>query len=71
MATATAPAVSTLLGRLSASRYLVPASLFLLALGLYANSIGNGFVLDDRSIIEYNPLIRKLEGIPVLFRSDY
>jgi tetratricopeptide (TPR) repeat protein len=51
--------------------YLVPLCLFAFAALLYANSLSNGFVLDDRALVERNPLIRRLERIPTLFTSDY
>ena len=54
-----------------ADRYVVPVCLFIFATALYANSLGNGFVLDDRSLVERNPLIRKLNRIPLLWESDY
>lgn len=49
----------------------VALAIFVLAVGLYANSWDNGFTLDDRSIIRDNPLIRGVEQIPVLFTKDY
>jgi uncharacterized membrane protein len=52
-------------------RFLLPASLFVFAVLLYANSAGNGFVLDDTFAIEHNPLLRSLKNIPTLFTSDY
>ena len=54
-----------------ADRYVVPVCLFIFATAIYANSLGNGFVLDDRSLVERNPLIRKLNRIPLLWESDY
>jgi tetratricopeptide (TPR) repeat protein len=52
-------------------RYTVPLCLFLFAALLYANTLNNGFTLDDRPLVERNPLIRRLERIPTLFTSDY
>src|SRR5204862_509452 len=40
-------------------------------LGAFANSQGNGFVLDDLSIIVSNPLIRSLSNLPRIFSSHY
>ena len=37
----------------------------------YANSITNGFVLDDGPIIVTNPLVRSLANLPRIFTSDY
>jgi len=53
------------------SPYAVPLGIVLLSLVIFANSVSNGFVLDDRSLVERNPLIRRVERIPVLFKSDY
>ena len=55
----------------AATKYAVPLCLFAFAALLYANSLNNGFVLDDRSLVERNPLIQRLGRIPVLFQSDY
>jgi len=44
---------------------------FCLAVLVYSNTPGNGFVFDDRVIIEQNPLIRSLDGIPRLFVTPY
>ncbi|MFC2172731.1 tetratricopeptide repeat protein [Acidobacteriota bacterium] len=47
------------------------AVLFVIALGVYGNTISNGFLLDDTFIVEQNPLIQKISGIPRLFTLDY
>ncbi len=44
---------------------------FLLGVLAYSNTIGNGFVFDDRLIIERNPAIHSLSGIPGLFVTPY
>ncbi len=49
----------------------MPLCVFVFATLLYANSLHNGFVLDDRTLVERNPMIRTLGRIPLLFRSDY
>jgi tetratricopeptide (TPR) repeat protein len=38
---------------------------------LYANTLQNDFVLDDRALVETNPLIQSLTHVPTLFASDY
>src|SRR5688500_12254467 len=43
----------------------------LLAVIAYANSLRNGFVLDDVPIIVENPLIRDVGNAGALFRSHY
>jgi hypothetical protein len=50
---------------------LVALSLVLFSILIYLNSAGNGFVLDDKPIIQDNPLIRTLQNVPILFVSDY
>lgn len=45
--------------------------MFCLAVLAYSNTPGNGFVFDDRMIIERNALIRSLDGIPRLFVTPY
>lgn len=42
-----------------------------LACGVYANSLGHDFVLDDRWIVVRNPLVQSLEQLPRLLRSNY
>lgn len=49
----------------------ITLAIFAVAVGLYANSWDNGFTLDDRSIVESNPLIRGIDKIPELFTRDY
>jgi len=44
--------------------------LLLLSLALYANTLFNGFVLDDHYQIEQNPYIRSFENIPRLFTTS-
>ncbi len=51
--------------------FLLPVSLLVFAVLLYANSAGNGFVLDDTATVESNSLIRSLANLPTLFASDY
>jgi len=45
--------------------------LFAFAALLYANTLRNGFVLDDGSLIAENPMIRSLANVPQFFASDY
>ncbi len=42
-------------------------ALFLLACGVYANSLGNGFVTDDRLQLLKNPLVMDFRHIPAIF----
>jgi hypothetical protein len=50
---------------------LVAAAVFGLAVLAYANSLANGFVLDDVRLIPANPLVRSLGNLPELFAADY
>jgi len=50
---------------------LVVISLFAFAAAVFANSVANDFVLDDRIILLKNPDLRSLAGIPRLFAADY
>ncbi|MFH1725138.1 MAG: tetratricopeptide repeat protein [Elusimicrobiota bacterium] len=50
---------------------LLPALIILCCLAAYFNSVGNGFVYDDKHIIVENPLIRKLSFAPYLFGTTY
>jgi tetratricopeptide (TPR) repeat protein len=40
-----------------------------LALGVYASTLGAGFVWDDEEIVVHNPLITSLGNLPVIFRT--
>jgi len=40
-----------------------------LALGLYASTLGAGFVWDDEEIVVRNPLITSLGNLPAIFRT--
>jgi Flp pilus assembly protein TadD len=44
---------------------------FALALVAYSNTLRNGFVFDDRILIERNPQLRSAEGMGQLFVSPY
>jgi hypothetical protein len=50
---------------------LLALSLLVFTVLIYANSASNGFVLDDKPIIQNNQLIRTLRNVPILFVSDY
>jgi hypothetical protein len=41
------------------------------AVAVYANTLSNGFVLDDEALIVTNPQVRSLAKLHVLFGSDY
>jgi tetratricopeptide (TPR) repeat protein len=43
----------------------------LLALVAYANALGNGFALDDVTIIVENPLVRSVRAVGRIFAEDY
>ena len=50
------------------SQHLIPVSLiFSLALVLYANTLGNGFVYDDAVTIVKNTMIKDISNVSVLF----
>jgi hypothetical protein len=55
----------------SARRGILFFAVFVVGCLVFANSTSNGFVLDDRKLVEENPLIRSLGAIPVLFQADY
>ena len=59
------------MNRRAAAAWLLPAALFAFSLLLYANSLPNGFALDDAVAIGDNPLIRDLGNVATLFVSDY
>jgi hypothetical protein len=50
---------------------LLPALIFTFAGLIYANTLQNGFVMDDTALIPGNPLVQSLGNIPTLFLSDY
>ena len=45
-----------------AQPWVVAALLFVVAFGLYANTLGNGFVWDDEALIVDNPQLREFDG---------
>lgn len=53
----------------SRSRQLL-GGLLLLSLALYANTLLNGFVLDDHPQIEQNPYVRNFQNAPKLFTAS-
>jgi tetratricopeptide (TPR) repeat protein len=55
----------------AAKRVGLPLALVLFATGVYANTLRNGFALDDIHIILNNPMIRSLGDVPALFAADY
>lgn len=59
-----APATST-------AERLLPLGIFLVAALVFANTIGNGFTLDDGPLVERNPRLQSLRQIPDLFLTDY
>ena len=53
-------------------RHAIAVGLICILVALaYGNSLWNGFALDDKLIIQTNPLIRTLRNIPTLFISHY
>lgn len=64
--TATAPASVKFPDRLWA------VILFVLAVALYANSIPNGYVLDDSGVLKDNFIVKKgFDGIPLILKTPY
>ncbi len=53
------------------TRRFLALVVFAVAGGVYLNTLGNDFVLDDRPLIEKNPLVRDLRNLPILFLADY
>lgn len=53
----------------SRSRNLL-GGLLLLSLALYANTLFNGFVLDDHPQIEQNPYVRSFQNVPKIFTTS-
>jgi Tfp pilus assembly protein PilF len=52
-------------------KYLPEISLLVLAIGLYANTLHHGFVLDDQIVLTQNSFVKKgIAGIPDLFSHD-
>src|SRR5262245_989868 len=51
--------------------WLFYASLVILIIASYANSLSNGFAYDDRKVILDNELIRDISNVPLLLISDY
>jgi Tfp pilus assembly protein PilF len=52
-------------------RRAVCLALVAFAAAVYANTLGNGFTLDDDGLITSNPLIRSLANLPEIFANDY
>ena len=52
------------------SRYAHAALVFVAAFAVYANSIANGFVYDDKYLVIGNPWIKDVRHIPDFFLSD-
>jgi len=50
--------------------WLAPAVLVLLALAVYANTLSNGFIGDDKIQLLKNPLLADLGNVPQLLRSS-
>lgn len=47
------------------------ALIAILSIGVYANTLKNGFVFDDVFTIVDNPLIKDINNLPKLFNKDY
>lgn len=47
------------------------ALVFLTSCLVYANSLSNGFTLDDKAIVQHNEKIRSLDQIPLIWASSY
>lgn len=50
---------------------LAPLLLFLLCLGAYFNTLGNGFHWEDEVLVEKNIHIRSVKNLPAFFRPGY
>jgi tetratricopeptide (TPR) repeat protein len=50
---------------------LWPALVAALGIAVYANTLGNGFALDDLSLVRDDPRIRSLSSLPGLFVAPY
>src|SRR5688500_13718450 len=55
----------------SVRRLLLTLILTALTLGIYANSIGNPFLIDDHDIIVSHPDVNEPAGLTRLWTSDY
>jgi tetratricopeptide (TPR) repeat protein len=49
----------------------LPLGVFLVAALVFANTIGNGFTLDDVPLVDENPRLESLRHLPDFFVSDY
>ena len=52
-------------------RWVLPGIVFMLALGVYANSLHNGFALDDERIIVQNEWVHGWDMLPLAVDSGY
>lgn len=50
---------------------LIGLSLVVAVFLVYGNTLGNGFVIDDRAFVEQNPIIRDLANVPQMFTSGF
>jgi tetratricopeptide (TPR) repeat protein len=51
---------------------LLAIILLIVSIGIYANTIGHGFVLDDQPIFQHNRIVSKgIAGIPEILRTPY
>lgn len=53
------------------NRFLPIPLIALLAMGIYVNTLKNGFVYDDKDTIVNNMFIKELNNLPKLFEKDY
>ncbi|MDO8446165.1 MAG: tetratricopeptide repeat protein, partial [Deltaproteobacteria bacterium] len=53
------------------NRFLPIPLIVLLAMGIYVNTLKNGFVFDDKDTIVNNIFIKELNNLPKLFDKDY
>ena len=47
------------------------AVIFIATVIISSNSLNNGFVFDDNTLIENNTLVQRIDNIPKLFVSNY
>ncbi len=64
-------ASGSILRLLSRRAWILPLSLALVVLVLFANSLGQEFIWDDAALIRQNYLIRDLDDLPQLFTRDF
>ncbi|HKJ93320.1 MAG TPA: hypothetical protein VJ957_09130, partial [Longimicrobiales bacterium] len=57
--------------RFSRRHVLIAVALACVAMGVYANSVRNGFALDDEYIIAQNDTVHGIQEVPITLVSPY